>query len=120
MTVEQLVDAYASGALQIFFSIRKTISAGYKNRKLPAAVQKEVDLYNKERLALVEKHKGVLETPDAKEYTFPDPAAFKKDHSELMAQTVDDLPGDRLKLSDLLDGGLREGDYDLLEPFLGE
>jgi len=120
-TYEKLVLAATSGALARFHGIRKTITAGHKNRKMPAAIREELAHYDEARKALVEKHGGFLATPDAKTYTFPEGQAegFADDLKVLLAQEVD-LPGEAVKLADLLDGGLLETDYSALEPFLTE
>ena len=121
VTIENLVKAMASGALPRLYGIRKTISAGHRNRKLPASVEGELKHYEEQRKALIERYHGIAATPDARFFTFPEGemAGFERDIKELLSQTVE-LPGEPLKLTDLLDGGLLETDYDLLEPFLTE
>jgi hypothetical protein len=119
VTLKQLVEAAQSGAYARFAAIRKTITAGHKNRKVPAAVQEELKHFEEARKGLIEKCEGKL-TEDGKQYTFNGKAEeFVKGFEELVAQTVE-LPGDAIKLPDLLDGGLLEADYALLEPWLTE
>ena len=119
VTLKQLVEAAQSGAYQRFTAIRKTITAGHKNRKVPAAVQEELKHFDEARKALVEKCGGVL-SEDKTRYDFGDKSEeFAKGFEELLAQTVE-LPGEAIKLADLLDGGLLEADYALLEPWLME
>jgi len=121
VTVRQLVQAAGSGALARLLSIPKSIGAGYKNRKLPAACEEEVRLYEKARVDLIKKHGGEIPYPGAESYAFPGGGqeAFERDIVELLDQTVE-LPGEPLKLSDLLAGGLLESDYGALGPFLIE
>jgi NAD-specific glutamate dehydrogenase len=119
VTLKQLVEAAQSGAYQRFTAIRKTITAGHKNRKVPAAVQEELKHFDEARKALVEKCGGVL-SEDKTHYDFAEKGEeFAKGFEELLAQTVE-LPGEPIKLADLLDGGLLEADYAMLEPWLGE
>jgi NAD-specific glutamate dehydrogenase len=119
VTVKQLVEATQSGAYARFASIRKTITAGHKNRKMPTAVQEELKHFETARKALIEKCEGVM-SEDKTRYEFAEKGEdFAKGFEELLAQTVE-LPGEAIKLADLLDGGLLEGDYNLLEPFLTE
>ena len=129
VTLKQLVEAAQSGAYQRFTAIRKTITAGHKNRKVPAAVQEELKHFDEARKALVEKCGGVL-SEDKTRYDFDEAKPegegglskaeeFAKGFEELLAQTVE-LPGEAIKLADLLDGGLLEADYALLEPWLME
>ena len=119
VTLKQLVEAAQSGAYQRFTAIRKTITAGHKNRKMPAAVQEELKHFDEARKALVEKCGGVL-SEDKTHYDFAEKGEeFAKGFEELLAQTVE-LPGEAIKLADLLDGGLLETDYTLLEPWLQE
>ena len=120
VTVKQLVDAAQSGAYGRFANIRKTITAGHKNRKMPMAVLEELKHFETARAKIIEECEGKL-SKDKTRYEFGEKAAeFTQKFDELMAQPVDDLPGDAIKLADLLDGGLLESDYALLEPFLGE
>ena len=127
VTLKQLVEAATHtpgtdppmGAYQRFTAIRKTITAGHKNRKMPAAVQEELKHFDEARKALVEKCGGVL-SEDKTHYDFAEKGEeFAKGFEELLAQTVE-LPGEAIKLADLLDGGLLEADYALLEPWLTE
>jgi hypothetical protein len=113
-------DAQGRGAYARFAGIRKTITAGHKNRKMPAAVQEELNHFVKQRDDLVARFGGALNESKTN-YVWPDDkqADAEKALAELMAQTVE-LPGDVMKLADLLDGGLLEADYDALEPFLTE
>jgi hypothetical protein len=119
ITVKQLVQAVTSGALSRLLAIPKTIAAGYKNRKLPSACEEEIRLYEKARAGLVEKHGGTVPHPGALEYAFHDGGreAFERDMVELLSQPIN-LPGEPIKLTDLLSGGLVESDYAVLEPFL--
>jgi NAD-specific glutamate dehydrogenase len=119
VTLKQLVEAAQSGAYGRFAAIRKTITAGHKNRKMPVAVQEELKQFDESRQKLITQCDGVL-AEDKTSYTFNGKAEeFAKGFEELLAQSVD-LPGEPTKLADLLDGGLCEGDYALLEPWLGE
>ena len=119
VTLKQLVESAQSGAYARFAAIRKTITAGHKNRKVPAAVQEELKHFDEARKALVEKCGGVL-SEDKSRYEFAEKAEeFAKGVEELLAQTVE-LPGEAIKLADLLDGGLLEADYEPLVPFLTE
>jgi hypothetical protein len=108
------------GAYGRFATIRKAITAGHKNRKMPAAVQEEIKHFNETRDAIIARFGGMLNATK----TDYDWLADKKDEGvkaieELLAQEVE-LPGERIKMTDLLDGGLCEGDYEPLEPFLTE
>ena len=120
VSYKQLLTVLASGTYGRFATIRKAITAGHKNRKVPAAIQEEVKHFNETRDGIVARFGGVLNVTKT-DYDWPD---GKKDEAvkamdELMAQEVE-LPGERIKMADLLDGGLCEGDYEPLEPFLGE
>lgn len=118
VTLKQLADAVFSGAYFRFSKIRKTITAGHKNRKTPAAVWEETKLFEERRDAIVNEYNGTLKA-DRSGYDWP--ADRQEDASkavaELLAQTVE-LPGCQIRLSDLLEGGLLEEDYNLLEPWL--
>jgi len=119
-TVGKLVSASQGGCLARFLAIPKTIAAGHKNRKMPAAIREEMKLYAERIMALITKHGGVQTAQGASTYTFPagiEP--FQADENELKAQEIE-LPGEPMKLDDLLAGGLLEDDYDALGPFLAE
>jgi hypothetical protein len=120
LTLQQLRNCVASGSYARFTSLRKSITAGHKNRKVPAAVQNELMYFEMTRDALVARLGGRVNATQT-EYEWP---ADKKDEAqavmaELLAQAVE-LPGEPIKLADILDGGLCEGDYANLEPFLSE
>ena len=118
LTVEQLVSAALSGAYNRFASIRKTITAGHKNRKTPKAFVEECKIFDEQKEALIKECEG---EPIENGYTFKGDniKKFNEGLVELQKQTVE-LPGEQIKISDLLDGGLLETDYELLAPFLSE
>lgn len=118
LTYRQLLEAANSGALQRFFGLRKTIGAAHRNRKLPAAIDEELKAFEAQRKALIETHSGAL-PEGATNYVFPDGelAAFERDFAELQVQELE-LPGEPVKVGELLDGGLLETDFARLDPFL--
>lgn len=121
LTLEKFAEALGSGAYRRFGGIRKAIAAGHNNRKVPEAVDKEWKHFIETRDGILKQFEGKL-NEDKTDFVYPDEekkAAADKALKELMALEVE-LPGEPMKLTDLLDGGLLESDYKFLEPFLSE
>ena len=120
LTNRQFVNAINTGAYRRFSSIRKTITAGHKNRKVPRAVDEELATFVKTQDELLARFGGVIDKK-TNEVVYPEGKKEEADkaHAEWMAQIIE-LPGEPIKLADLLEGGLCETDYQLLEPFLTE
>lgn len=121
LTVKQLVDAAASGALARYFSIEKPVTVSWKNRKQVAACEEEHKRCDALRVELCKKH-GRLDEK-TKNYVFVGeglaadaPFLFNADMTSLLAQEVQ-LPGEPVSVS-LLAGKLTERDLFFLEPFL--
>jgi len=120
ITVRQLRDCVATGAIQRFFAVDKPVRVTFANRKLGKAIDAEVKAYDEQRIALLRQY-GTLSDGE-KDFVFAEGkrAEFDRAFEELLSQAVDDLPGEPVKFSDLGDGRLSEADLALLEPFLTE
>ena len=126
LTVKQLVAATSvtgrprvadPSAMQRFFQCPKPASVAWANRKLIAACNEEIRLYDEHRLELCKKH-GVL-NPKTNMFDFANPASeaeFNRELAALQDQVVD-LPGIPVKI-EYLGGTLSEIDLQLLEPFI--
>jgi hypothetical protein len=118
ITYEQLTKAVFTGAYNRFATIRKTVDASYRNRKVPVAVQEEIGHFVILRDEIVARLGGTINASKT-DYDWP---SEEKDEAQLaiadlMSRTVE-LPGEKIGVVSLLDGGLCETDYDLLAPFL--
>jgi len=118
LTNRQFADALNAGAYLRFSQCQKTISAGHKNRQVPAAVHAEFRLFQATQDEMMKRFGGVV-VNGVVEYPPEVAAEANAAHAEWMRQTID-LPGEKVRISDIVSGGLLESDYALLESFLGD
>lgn len=116
--MQQLAEAVYSKAWSRLLSCRLSIAAGHATRKIPRAVREEIALFEEKRDAIVKLYAGKV-NQEGTGYHWPEDQAASAEAAmgELLAQKVT-LPGPMVKMADILDGGLRQTDYDLLEPWV--
>jgi hypothetical protein len=120
VTLRELIRAAYTGAYQRFSRIRKTITAGHRNRRMPAAVGEEVKSYEEQRDAIAKQYGG---KPNRLTNDYDWPEDKKEEATVALATLLEqhvDLPGCPIRVEDLLDGGLLEEDYDILKPWIVE
>lgn len=119
LTTKQLIEVVASGAYGRFALVRKTIAAGYRNRKTATEMDAELRLFTDARNEIVARFSGALNLSKS-DYLFPPDKQGGVDAlAELMRQSIT-ISGEPMQIADLLDGGLLESDFEKLAPFLVE
>lgn len=124
ITIEQLVTAIAhepgtgSGALGRLFACGLSISAWKANRKTAAACEGEFQSFQKKRDELIDRYGGQCVNENSLTFQDPEKAkAFADDWAALMAVEIE-IPGEPLRMEDILTGQLRQTDAHVLRPFL--
>lgn len=120
VTYQQLIQATATGALTRFFSCTLAIKAWKSNRKTAAVCDEELKIFQTKRDELIQKHQGIPNTNSSIDFPTADAAkAFETEWNALVAEEID-IPGEPVKLDDILSGELQQVDFANLAPFLGD
>jgi len=122
ITIEQLVNAANTGSLKRFFECELSLPAWKALRHTAAACDRELAVFEKKRQAMIAQHEG---KPAASglglEFATKEQAeAFAADWSAIMACAISDLPGDPIKLDDIVSGKLTAADLARIAPFLAD
>ena len=119
LTIQQLLNAASSGAAGRFFACNLTIMAWRANRKTAKAFDEELKIFQAKRDEIMAKHEAVVDAKLPSQLQFPDKekaATFAAEWGELMALEIE-VPGEPLKMVDIVDGQLAQADDENLAPF---
>jgi hypothetical protein len=120
LTLGQLLEAKLPGALDRFLACGLTVKAWKANRKTAAAIADELKAFGTKREELLARFEA-KQDGDALKFADDEKAkAFAAEWAALMAVELEQLPGERMAVDDIVTGALQQSDFPPLAPFFVE